>query len=211
MALVLGFSGCQKMDSFDDYGMLEAFTGQAKITPGIDDNIMPPITTTYIMTFNSDGETVTIGDSQGEPFSLRDMLLKNASEDIKKEFKEFLPLIDIHPDDQLAFSGFKGSVVEGSNGRLIKINQFAGDTRGLSELNVKVDGYGKIDKKNKMYIETKIDIFINLQDLEEKLPELLEFFTYGENSTPLSQIDDGSTRVNIARIHFNGVSLTGLI
>ncbi|MCB0272578.1 MAG: hypothetical protein KDD46_06165 [Bdellovibrionales bacterium] len=212
LGLVLSIlSGCQRMDTFNDEGMLESFTGVMRITPGVDEDVMSEIITTGIMTYNGNGTEVMVADASGEAFSLRDMLLKNASNEDKEDFKEILALKGMHPEDQLGFSGFRGHVITGSNGKEIKIDQFESSTKGIKELNVQVYGFAKIDKSNKMYIKSKIYIYIELEDLKNKLPELLEFFTYGENETPLTEIEDGKTKISIAEINFEGVALTGLI
>lgn len=202
---------CQKMDGFDDEGMLESFTGMMRVTPGLDEEIMSETVTTGLVTYNSDGENIIIADASGKPFSLREMLLKDASDDVKQDFKDFLPLIDIHPDDTLSFSGFRAKLVEGSDGKKVKVHSFESNSRGLDELNVQVDGMAMLDKKNKMYTTLRIDIYMILGDLRDKFPEFLEFFTIGEQDTPLDEIEDDNTKILIAALILEGVAVTGLL
>lgn len=206
----LSIASCQRMDGFTDVGMLESFTGMVRVTPGISDDMMSEVVTTGLMTFNSDGHRVIIADAKGEAFSLRDMLLKNANEDELKGFQMILSRINIHPDDQLQFSGFEGNVDPADKKRVI-IDGFSASTNGIKTLNVQVEGVAKIDKSNKMYLWSEIYIYILLKDLKKNLPELLDFFTYGEGDQSLDEIEDENTKISIATIKFQGASLTGFI
>ncbi|MCB1196836.1 MAG: hypothetical protein KDK51_00565 [Deltaproteobacteria bacterium] len=199
------------MDTFDQEGMMEVFNGTMRVTPGISSEIKSDINSVGMFSYNSNGKEVIIADASGKAISLREMLLANASAEQVDKFKLLLTIKELHPDDRLEFSGFRGEVVPGTGGKELRVTQLESSTQGIKELNVQVEGYAKIDRKNKLYITSNIHVFINKIDIENFLPELLEVIAVGEDNKPLSEVDDDSYILSIANIQFTGVALTGLL
>ena len=209
-SMLLAMTGCQRMDRFDNVGMMESFNGMTRVTPGIGRDSMSDVVTVGLMTINSDGENVIIADAKGEAFSLKEMLFKGATESDMSLLEEMLAEKGIKKEDNLEFSGFKG-VVDPANPKVVTINDFASKTNGIETLNLKADGYARLDKKNDMYLDSTINIYIHLKDLEEILPILADELLYGNDQVPLSEIKDKNTKIYVARFKFTGVSLTGFI
>lgn len=202
------------MDSFDQAGMMEVFTGTMHITPGIDNGVRSEIKSVGMYGYNSDGTNVSIADASGKTVSLREMLIKDASEEDIDKFELLLKLKGLHPKDNLEFSGFKGVVVPGTKGRQLKVTGLAHSSDGLGpgKLNVQVEGSAVLDKSNKMYIRSDFHIFIAREDLKNFQPELLEIFvfTVGDEEVPLSELEDENFVLSIAKISFVGAAMTGM-
>lgn len=208
LCVAVALVSCQKVDDFGENGMMEAFSGYLLVTPGMDEEIMAKTVSPALIAFQSDGKTAHMAGPDTKPFSLRDMLMADASPEDKELLGYTLQKKGLHPDDQLQFSGFKAKV-NPDNPRHVFFNDFVSATKAIRQMNVQVAGEAILDPDNKLYARVDLTVFITVGDLKKNMEEILELFTYGKDEIPLEDITDLSTKITIANFQFVGPALTG--
>jgi hypothetical protein len=208
VCVCMAMANCQKVDDFGEEGMMEAFSGYLLVTPGMDEEIMAKTVSPALIAFQSDGKTAEMAGPDTKPFSLREMLMADASEHDKELLAYTLKKKGLHPDDQLQFSGFRATV-NPDNPRHVFFNDFVSATKAIRQMNVQVAGEAILDPDNKLYARVDLIVFITLKDLKNNMEEILELFTYGQDEVPLEDMEDLDTKIPIAHIQFVGPALTG--
>jgi len=213
-AVVLGFSACDKMDTFEKSGMLEFFMVEMIVTPGIDDQVNTKRKIVALASITSEDETVKMAfPTEAGALSLRQKFLKKAEDQGALDVTAKLLEAGLDVMDEVEVAGVVGKVVPNTKNLEFKITGFEYETPAIEEFGIEVKGYGRLDATNKSYFKSELAIIIRSGALEELAPQMwatLEFDQNGKKMN-LSEIDDPDFEILILRMAMNGMSTTSLL
>lgn len=215
LAILFGFTACEKMDNFETKGALEFFMVDLTITPGMSQkaNSKKRIPALLSMRSGKDGTISLAFPAERGSLSLRQLFLKRVEEEGAIDITDTLAEAGLDVLDDIEGAAAIGKPVPGSNGLHLKITGFESETPAIDEFGIQIEGYAKLDKKSKSDINVELLFYITLEDFESLAPGMFATLEVEQNgkTVSMSDIKDPNFQVTVLHMKMLGPTTTGFL